>query len=89
MNNRNFQDFKIEKKYSLLREEMDRVGEERRSIFERNEDLKKRMISVSDEFKWIEEKKMDLVREDQRIEQECESIHSQFEKLREESIKKV
>ena len=68
---------------------MDRVGEERRSIFERNEDLKKRMKSVSDEFKWIEEKKMDLVREDQRIEQECESIHSQFETLREESIKKV
>ena len=81
-----FQDSQIERKYGMLSQEMDRVGLERRNVLQRTEDLKKKMKSVTDQLQTIEQKKEDLVMEDQLIEQECESIHRRFEKLRKHSI---
>ena len=84
--NGTFQDSQIERKYGMLSQEMDRVGLERRNVLQRTEDLKKKMKSVTDQLQTIEQKKEDLVMEDQLIEQECESIHRRFEKLRKHSI---
>ena len=81
-----FQDSQIERKYGMLSQEMNRVGLERRNVLQRTEYLKKKMKSVTDQLQTIEQKKEDLVMEDQLIEQECESIHRRFEKLRKHSI---
>ena len=76
------QDSNIEKKYKLLKQEMDKLGLERRHICEKNEELKIKMNSVSLQFKSIEDQKSKLVLEDQRIEDESQAIHNQFEKFR-------
>ena len=75
------QDFDIEKKYKLLKQEMDKLGLERRHICEKNEEVKTKMNSVSQQFKSIEDQKNKLLLEDKRIEDECQAIHTQFEKL--------
>ena len=82
------QDFNIEKKYKLLQQEMDKLGLERKHICEKNEELKTKIISVSQQFKLIEDQKSKLVLEDQRIEDECQAIHKQFEKLRNGKLNK-
>ena len=61
---------------------MDKLGLERIHICEKNEELKTKMNSISLQFKSIEDQKNKLVLEDQRIEDECQAIHNQFEKLR-------
>ena len=61
---------------------MDKLGLERIHICEKNEELKTKMNSISLQFKSIEDQKNKLVLEDQRIEDECQAIHTQFEKLR-------
>ena len=83
------QDSNIEKKYKLLKQEMDKLGLERKHICEKNEELNTKMKSVSQQFKSIEDQKNTLVLEDQRVEDECQTIHNQFEKLRNGKINKI
>ena len=67
---------------------MDKLGLERKHICEKNEELKTKIISVSQQFKLIEDQKSKLVLEDQRIEDECQEIHKQFGKLRNGKLNK-
>ena len=78
-------DQKIEGKYLLLKDELERVASERLNLIKKNESLDNEAEDINKDFKLLDEERKLLFEADKEIDKECEAVNAEFERL---SVKK-